>query len=129
MQIPDDLYKWLKAGFRQSEKEVSEAFYFDNRDNEFFSILIADYFLFTDNFEIDENAKSSYSEIETKILRDRLNRVQSNDSIIISLPRIGKTAESHIVHSNIESFIKANKINIETAHIWSPPDGDIIIDL
>lgn len=116
-------------GFRQSENEFSEIFYFDKRDNEFFSILIADYFLFTDNFEIDKNAKSSYSECELKILLDRLNRIQSNDSTIISLPRIGKTAESHIIHSTIESFIKSNKIKIETAHIWSPSDGNIIIDL
>jgi hypothetical protein len=47
-----DLYNWLKTGFCQSDKELSETFYFDKRDKEFFSILIADYFLFKDNLRL-----------------------------------------------------------------------------
>jgi hypothetical protein len=86
-KLEEQIYNWLKIGFLQPSERISEIFYFDKRDNQFFSILIADYFHFDEDYNIPKNATSSYPENVLKLLADRMIRIENDDQSIISLSR------------------------------------------
>lgn len=123
---------WLKIGFNQPAERFSEIFYFDKRDNEFFSILVSDYFLFNENLEIDENVTSNYSERILIVLTDRVNRIENNDKSIVALPRFGNlNGESDKnISEEINKFLNLNSIDIDQTSIWEVDEtGTVTIDL
>ena len=89
-ELEEEIYNWLKIGFLQPSEKISEFFYFDKRDNQFFSILIADYFHFDENYNIPKNATSSYPENILKLLADRMIRIENHDQSIVALSRANK---------------------------------------
>lgn len=136
MEIPQTLeeriYNWLKIGFLQPSERISELFYYDKRDNQFFSILITDYFHFDDDYYVPENATSSYSKDILEVLADRLIRIDNNDKLIIPLSRTSKEENSSddYLDRKIQTFLSSNSINIKTATIWEVDMvGSVTIDL
>jgi len=67
-----ELFNWLTIGFSQSPKRHSELFYFDKRDNQFFSLLVTDYFLFDDKLNLAKDTSSTYSQKSLDSLQDRV---------------------------------------------------------
>jgi hypothetical protein len=126
------IYNWLKIGLLHPSERISESFYFDKRDNEFFSILIVDYFHFDENFNIPKNTTSSYPENTLKILADRIRRIENDDISIISLPRTnkGENTSDEYINQKIETFLNLNSINIKTVSIWDIDTvGSVTINL
>ncbi len=132
MTKQEQIYNWLTIGITQSENRLSEIFYFDKRDNEFFSILITDYFMFDeedDKLIIADNVTVNYSSKTIETLTNRINRIEEKDVNILSLPRLGAMSENDSLEK-IEEFLQTNKINIITASIWEAEEsGDITIEL
>lgn len=132
MTKQEQIYNWLTIGITQSENRLSEIFYFDKRDNEFFSILITDYFMFDeedDKLIIADNVTVNYSSKTIETLTNRINRIEEKDVNILSLPRLGAMSENDSLEK-IEEFLQTNKINIITASIWEVEEsGDITIEL
>ncbi|WP_109608368.1 hypothetical protein [Mucilaginibacter oryzae] len=112
------------AGLRQSPRRFAEMFYFDKRDNQFFSILITDYFLFEDDFSIASNAQSSYSEDTLILLAEKMSRIAQNDISIIEIPRLGEGLDDY--EQKAESFLNLNAISIEKATLWDIEDSGTI---
>ena len=75
----EQIENWLRIGFTQPIGKISEVFYYDKRDNQFFSILVSDYFNFDENYKIPNNVTSSYPKNILLILADRMQRIENND--------------------------------------------------
>lgn len=129
----EQIENWLRIGFTQPIGKISEVFYYDKRDNQFFSILVSDYFNFDENYKIPNNITSSYPKNILLILADRMQRIENNDKSIIILPRFGKLTEnndSKNLSEKIDSFIKINAISIDNSSIWEiDQTGSVSIDL
>ncbi|WP_281231069.1 hypothetical protein [Flavobacterium gelatinilyticum] len=125
----EQIENWLKTGLSQSPERFSEMFYFDKRDNQFFSLLITDYFIFEDGFEIDKKTSTNYSEGTLKLLADRMQRIENDDSSILAVRRFGELAEEELL-SKMDSFLNLNAVDIESASVWEIEEsGDVTIDL
>lgn len=126
----EQIYRWLKIGFRQPTNRLEEIFYYDKRDNQFFSVLLIDYFMLDENFDIAPGVTTSYSKETVKIIAERIKRVENNDSSIFSLPRFGASSNDELIIQKIESFLNLSAINLETVNIWEiEEDTSIYIDL
>ena len=121
------------TGLQQPADRLSEIFYYDKRDNEFFSILVTDYFMFDENLNIAKDTTTTYTKENLDILIDRIKRIESKNVAIISLPRLGNSANvdnTEFISQKAESFLNLNSINIETATTWEVEEnGTITIDL
>lgn len=73
--------------FTEQIDRLNECFYFDRRDNEFYSVFITD-FLLTDKDSKANYSNNPYSEDELALLKERLDRQESNDPSILPLPRL-----------------------------------------
>lgn len=130
--MEERIYNWLKIGFLQPSERISELFYFDKRDNQFFSILISDYFHFDENYNIPKNATSSYPENILNLLADRMIRIENDDQSIVSLSRTNKeeNTSDEYVDQKIKTFLNLNSIDIKTATIWDiDTTGSVTINL
>lgn len=110
-------------GLQQSPVRFSEVFYYDKRDNQFFSILMTDYFLFEKNGDLAKEASASYSENTLKLLTNRINRINI-DSNVIALPRIGSEDDDYVQQA--EAFLNLNAININESTIWEVEESGSI---
>lgn len=130
--LEEQIYNWIKIGFLQPSDKLSELFYYDKRDNQFFSILVSDYFHFDEDYNVPENATSSYPENILKLLADRMERIENDDKLIIPLPRTNKEENTNddYLDQKIETFLNLNSINIKTVTIWDIDSiGSLTIDL
>ena len=121
MTKQEQIYNWLTTGLEHPSDRLSEIFYFDKRDNEFFSILVTDYFMFDENLNVAKNTTTSYSKENLENLVDRIKRIEDKDETIISLPRLGNsksTTDKEYISQQVDKFLSLNSINIETATIW-----------
>ena len=129
MTDKQELFNWLTIGFKQSPEGHSELFYFDKRDNQFFSLLVTDYFLFDDKLNLAKDTSSTYSLKSLNSLQDRVKRLDSNDKSVLAIPRLGEINAEEI-QKQIEQFIETNDIDLDTVTIWETEDkGTITINL
>lgn len=81
-------YNWLVTVFSESFNSLTESFYYDKRDREFYSIHLADLLLLNDDFTLNEDAESSYPIHIQKLISDRVLREENKDPDIIAIPRL-----------------------------------------
>ncbi|MDQ3111856.1 MAG: hypothetical protein M3R17_18370 [Bacteroidota bacterium] len=129
MSLPEQIRNWLTIGLQQPKKQFSEMFYYDKKDNEFFSILASDYFMFDDNLNVAKNMTTTYSAQNTETLKDRIGRIENNDNSIIPIPRFGNANDVEFIADQIESFLNLNSIDIRKTKIWEPEGSTITINL
>ncbi|MBB1194594.1 hypothetical protein DNC80_13065 [Flavobacterium sp. SOK18b] len=128
----EQIYNWIKICLLQPSERLSELFYYDKRDNQFFSILVSDYFHFDEDYSVPENASSSYPENILKLLADRMKRIENDDKSIIPLSRTNREENTNddYLDQKIERFLNLNSINIKTVTIWDVDSiGSLTIDL
>ena len=133
MSKQEQIYNWLTTGLQQPSDRLSEIFYYDKRDNQFFSILVTDYFIFDENLNVAKATTTNYTKENLEILIDRIRRIENQDVAIISLPRLNNSTSvenPELISQQAENFLLLNSINIETATIWEVDEnGTITIDL
>ena len=133
MTKKEQINNWLTTGLQQPAERLSEIFYYDKRDNEFFSILVTDYFMFDENLNIAKDTTTTYTKENLEILIDRIRRIENKDVTIILLPRLGSPTNvpaTELIAQQLNRFLKTNSIDIETATIWEVEEsGTITIDL
>jgi hypothetical protein len=115
MTTQEQIYNWLIAGLQQSPTKFSEVFYYDRRDNQFFSILMTDYFLFDKNGELASDIVANYSQNTLTLLTDRIRRINI-DNTVIGIPRLGDIEGDYL--DQADTFLNPNSINIEASTIW-----------
>ena len=133
MSKQEQIYNWLTTGLQQPSDRLSEIFYYDKRDNQFFSIFVTDYFIFDENLNVAKATTTNYTKENLEILIDRIRRIENKDAAIISLPRLNNSTSvenPELISQHVENFLLLNSINIETATIWEVEEnGTITIDL
>ncbi len=121
MSRREQIYNWLTTVLQQPADRLSEIFYYDKRDNEFFSILVTDYFIFDKNLNVTENKVTTYTKENLETLIDRIRRIENKDVKIFFLPWMGispNTADTKFISKQTYNFLNLNSIKIETATIW-----------
>ena len=133
MTLQKEIHNWLITGLKQPADRLSEIFYYDKRDKEFFSILVTDYFMFDENLNFAKGTTTTYTTKNLETLIDRIRRIENEDITIIPLPRLGSSLNAdntEFISQQADSFLNLNSINIETATIWEVEEaGTITIDL
>jgi hypothetical protein len=100
MDTSFNIKNWLTTAFEEPVDRVNETYYFDKRHNQFFSIFITDYLLTAEN--PGSNIQSPYSDNELLLLKDRINRIEANDSSIIYLTRLTIDERKQIIKEFLE---------------------------
>jgi hypothetical protein len=80
-----NLYNWFGYALTEQVDLMNERYYFDIRDNQFFSIFITDWFLIKDP---GDGIESPYTTSEFLLLEDRIGRIEKKDETIIPVPRL-----------------------------------------
>jgi hypothetical protein len=116
MSTPYEIRTWLERAFCEPFGRINEAYYFDRRNNEFFSVFITDYFL-TDPGSTEEFPNSPYSQEELATLSQRIDRLEDNSSFIISIPRLTIQERKEIMQLFIDKqgFSQKNEIDAAIA--------------
>lgn len=125
-------YQWLELAISEQVDRLNESYYFDKRDNEFFSIFITDYFL-TDTSSTDEYSGNPYSATELQTLTERINRLEINDTSILSIPRLTLDERKQMmeafleIHSRLQNSNDLRKL-VDTENGRTNLDFDKLLD-
>lgn len=117
---------WIIIAIQQAIDDQSELFYFDKKENEFFSILNIDLFLFDKNFNIIEDVSFYFTHEELVILRNRLRRIRKKDSTIKELPRFGIIDSINQLNTEVTKFMGENSIDIDKVTLFETFQKDPI---
>lgn len=98
------IYNWLVIAFSEPFNSLTESFYYDKRDREFYSIHLADIFLLNEDFTLNENVESSYSTYTKTLIVDRILRDENKDPDIIAIPRLGVADRKTIMQQFLSSI-------------------------
>jgi len=129
MTNKDTLLNWLTTAIQQPVDRLAEFFYYDKNEDQFFSILVTDYFLFDNELNLANDTSSTYTKKSLTSLQDRIRRIQNNDLNVLAIPRLGQLEETEL-QEQVNLFLQVNHIDLNTASIWSTGDnGTITISL
>lgn len=98
------ILNWLAIGFEQSTGSLTENFYYDKRDSEFFSIMAVDYFMLDEEMNVASNVKTNYSKTQENSLIDRMKRIENNDPSIISIPRVSLDERKNFMQQFVDTL-------------------------
>jgi hypothetical protein len=104
MKPESQILNWLVIGISQSPNSLNESFYFDKSSNEFFSILVTDYFMLDENLEVAKNTTSSYSQNNQSELVNRIKRIENEDEHIIVIPRLTNSERKDLLTKFLDSI-------------------------
>ena len=99
------------------EKGMSEMFYYDRRDNAFFSVMMFDYWLFNEDLTIADNVTSSYSQKDLNILADKIRRIDKNDPTITMIPGISSKEMTTLREAFISTLSDQKIVDLLYPHI------------
>lgn len=108
----------MSIAIQQPIDDQLEMFYYDKTNNEFFSILILDLYLFDKKLNLIEDLSLYYSKGELKILKDRVKRIFNHKPSIVILPKYGIIDDLETKKQLIESFLTENKIDLSKSKIF-----------
>lgn len=107
-----EILNWLIIGFEQSTGSLTENFYYDKRDSEFFSIMFVDYFMLDKEMNIASNVTTNYSKTQENSLVDRIKRIENKDSSIISIPRVTLNDRMNLMRQFVDKLSDSKLIDI-----------------
>ncbi|MCK7553995.1 hypothetical protein MKQ70_02810 [Chitinophaga sedimenti] len=95
----EDIFDWLTTAFSEPLHSLTESFYYDKRDREFYSLHFADYLLINEDLTINESVESSYNDSLARVIVDRIVRQEKGDSDIIPVPRLEVAERKRIMEA------------------------------
>lgn len=119
-------YRWLELAFSEQIDRINEIYYFDRKDNEFFSVFITDFFL-TDPSSTESYSENPYSSIELNILTERIKRLELNDELILSIPRLTVDERKEMMQEFIANRPSLND-NVELQSVIEAENGRTNLD-
>jgi len=124
----EKIKKWLKFAILLSPEVKSEFFYFDKTNDEFFSILNIDYFLFDKKKRIIKGISPYYTQKELEILKKRIYKINKKSNSIIEIPKLGILEDEKKIEQQTTHFLELNKINLEKVKLLEIIQKDILPD-
>jgi hypothetical protein len=107
-----EILNWLIIGFEQSTGSLTENFYYDKRESEFFSIMVNDYFMLDEEMNIASNVTTNYSKNQENSLIDRIKRIENKDSNIISIPRVTLNERKNLMQQFVDKLSDSKLIDM-----------------
>ena len=107
-----EILNWLIIGFEQSTGSLTENFYYDKRDSEFFSIMVVDFFMLDEEMNIASNVTTNYSKTQENSLIDRIKRIENKDSNIISIPRVTLNERKNLMQQFVDKLSDSKLIDM-----------------
>lgn len=104
MTTENQILNWLMIGISQSPFSLNEVFYLDKNNNEFFSILVTDYFMLDENLEVAKNTTTSYSNQNENSIVNRIQRIENDDKEIIEIPRLSYNERKELLIEFLDSI-------------------------
>lgn len=98
-----EIYRWLQRAFEEHVDLINEAYYFDRRDNQFYSVFITDWLLNEDDEDVDAD-QYPYSKDERTLLIDRMERQEKEDANIIPVSCLTIEERKLLMQSFIDSY-------------------------
>lgn len=117
MNLQQALNYWIQYAVQQSTDEQSELFYFDKKNNEFFSILSIDNYLFDKKLNSIPGISLYYTTEELSQLKERFKKIKSKKNSIIVLPRKGIQSDPSELTAIIDTFLSVHKIDLKTCSL------------
>ncbi|MGQ3012458.1 MAG: hypothetical protein ACT6QS_02015 [Flavobacteriales bacterium] len=98
------ILNWLVTAFEQPPGSLTERFYYDRRDHEFFSVLVVDYFIFDRTMKIAKGISTTYSEEQLKTLAARIKKIEKKHHSILEVPRVLLEERKQLMHRFIRTL-------------------------
>ncbi|QJB31962.1 hypothetical protein HF324_11410 [Chitinophaga oryzae] len=98
--------------FSEPFYSLTETFYYDKRDKEFYSIHFADYMLLNDDLSLNEAATSSYPDGIAALIADRIGRAEKEDETIIVIPSLDLEKRKAVMQEFITGICDERLLNI-----------------
>jgi len=112
MTLPTQIRNWLIIGFEQPLGSLNEHFYYDKKDNEFFSILFTDNLLLDKNLNLAKDVTTTYTTNQVSSLIDRIKRIELNDSEIITIDRVSLEERKFLMQQFVDTINNPELIKI-----------------
>ncbi len=122
----EQVNNWLEIAFTSPANRKKEFFYYDRRDQQFFSILAADYFIVDENYQVPKEVTVSYSPATIHLLSDRMRRIDSEDKNIIPVP---DGHDTPLMQEKISAFLGLHDIDLKATSIWETEESDFTIHI
>lgn len=120
MITSNPIVHWLIAAFEQPIGFITENFYYDKRNKEFFSVMIFDYFMLDENMEMAGNVTSNYSQKEEISLVGRMKRIENKDPVILSIPKVALKERKEVMLQFVQSLSDPALIELLNHRIKKP---------
>jgi len=112
MTLSTQIRNWLTIGFEQPLGSLNEHFYYDKKNNEFFSILFTDNLLLDKNLNLASDITTTYTTNQVSSLTNRIKRIELNDPEIISIDRISLEERKSLMQKFVDTLNKPELIKI-----------------
>ena len=111
--MENQILNWLMIGISQSPNSLNESFYFDKKEEKFFSILVTDYFMLDENLDVARDTTTTYSQESQDQLVSLIKRIDKNDRDILCIPRLTHNERRKILSDfshNLDNEQESEKI-------------------
>jgi len=112
MTLSTQIRNWLTIGFEQPTGSINEDFYYDKKNNEFFSIVLTDQFMLDENLNLASDITTTYTKTQEASLIDRLRRIELKDPTILSIDRISLDERKSVMQRFVNSQSNSDLVKI-----------------
>ena len=112
MKLSTQIRNWLTIGFEQPVGSINEDFYYDKKNNEFFSIVLTDQFMLDEHLNLASDVTTTYSKQQESSLIDRIKRIELKDPEILSIDRISLDERKEVMQQFVNNLINPDLIKI-----------------
>jgi hypothetical protein len=119
MTLSTQIRNWLTIGFEQPVGSLNEDFYYDKKNNEFFSIVIGDQFMLDENLNLASNVTTTYSKKQETSLIDRIRRIEFKDPEILSVDRISLEERKEVMQQFVDNLTNPDLVKILQQRIYN----------
>ncbi len=129
MDKKDHIIGWLGMVLSLEPGRLTESFYFDRKEQLFFSIHVMDYFMVTEDLEIDPASTTNMSEASLQTIVHWMKRLEEDTDSIIQIPQRGITDKT-LREIQAREYILEHQIDLGTARVWEiDSDVSVKVDL
>jgi hypothetical protein len=119
MTHPTHIRNWLTIGIQQPVGSMNEDFYYDKKNNQFFSIVLTDQFMLDANLNLANDVTTTYTKNQENSIIDRLRRIKHNDPTIISIERISLDERKFVMQQFVDNLTNHDLTKILQQRIYN----------
>jgi hypothetical protein len=119
MTHPTQIRNWLTIGIEQPVGSINEDFYYDKKNNQFFSIVLTDQFMLDENLNLANDVTTTYTKNQENSIIGRLRRIEHNDPTIISIERIPLDERKFVMQQFVDNLTNYDLTKILQQRIYN----------